>query len=225
MVNRTSRSIYLYIDANQGGNKVTLSIRERGFAVAVALIVGLMVTPATVAHAQPGSTANPQDRPSATNSTLPSLETRVAQTLQRNPGSRRVGKNAILLRPGIMTWLPSDGKVRRGRVASAQQCAPGWACVWFDAGYSGAVLGFRGYINLRHWHWDPRSGVGHCPGCTTPGLYTFSSRVSAIVNNTGRLAAFYNEVYRENLYVGSGEWLPYVGNRHNDRLTEACACG
>jgi hypothetical protein len=183
-----------------------------------------MVTPTAVADGQPRATG--QDR-------LPSLETRITRTLQLNPGSRRVGKRSILLKPGVMASLPMDREPSaRVARASSHECSHGWLCAWPHSWYRGPALGIqRGvYIDYHEWMWHDNGSVSYCPrsggGCTAPGLHSFAYSISSVFNNLGTLqwAPFYDPVRRMNYYALAGYPAPYVGREWNDHFTAACAC-
>ncbi len=121
-------------------------LRLRRCGVATVLVLALTAVPATATQAQPGVPAQDgQGQPPASGRAL-DLETRVAQTLEANPGSTRISENAILVKPGIMVALPQDGEMS---TQASGQCPRGWLCAWPDIDFGGPMMAVqRGvYIN------------------------------------------------------------------------------
>jgi hypothetical protein len=201
-----------------------------------ALLVGTATTPAAAARAELGRGAEEaQEQPSASDGQLPSLETRVALTLEGNPGSERLGENTIMIKPGIMAALPPDGDVSTQGLA--QQCPGGWLCAWPHVDFEGPMLAIqRGvFIEYRYWWWNTQSGqiiyTEHYPGWPGPllaGWTSYWNQITSVYNNLRSLtwAPFHNYEYESegNYYALDGAPAAYVGAHWNDTFDIACAC-
>jgi hypothetical protein len=206
-----------------------LHVRLRQLASTTALILALSAVPAVEAHAQPDETAAPQRQaqPSASDSVASDLESSVAGTLEANPGSVRTGENTILLQPGIMAVLASDGEVGPQR---ASDCPPGWLCAWPHSDFRGPMFGVRQgqYIEYRNWSWNDNGGIANCGywiTCAGSGWHHYYENITSIFNNTSSTwAAFYSLRNGENYLAYRGAPSGHVGSKWNDSFTAACAC-
>jgi hypothetical protein len=205
-----------------------LHVRLRQLASTTALILALSAVPAVEAHAQPEETAAPQRQaqPSASDSVASDLESSVAGTLEANPGSVRTGANTVMLQPGIMAVLPSDGEVG---AQHASDCPPGWLCAWPDSDFRGPMLGVRQgqYINYWNWMWHVDGRISPCEGvlyCDGGGWYPYATTITSIFNHTCTdWAAFYSPRNDENYLAAEGAPNGWVGSKYDNSFWSAYA--
>jgi hypothetical protein len=180
-----------------------------------------------------GTVLNAENRTSGKRSRLPSLEERVARTLQINPGSRRIGKASILFEPGIMASLPPDGaaSARAARMSTRYRvCASGWLCAWPHADFVGPALGIRYGVQIQYREWAYHEATGRILHCRDRCVFTngwkwWAFSISSVYNNIPELplARFYEP--------GAGHWyapysrgpIAWVGDNKDNRFTLATA--
>jgi len=198
------------------------------------LMLALSTAFADVAHARSGETlADDTREPSAGDGATYDLEAAVAGTLRAVPGSVKTGENTILLEPGVMVALPSEGDVSASSLGS---CTRGWLCAWPDSDYRGPMLAVRDgvYIDYRAWWWDTSTGeILDCRGgCTGVDWYwdkymrNFAYKITSVFNNTHTItwAPFWSPRNYTNYNALNGAPSPYVGSKWNDDFSAACAC-
>ncbi|MEO3927705.1 peptidase inhibitor family I36 protein [Micromonosporaceae bacterium B7E4] len=177
----------------------------------LAAIGALVPLPAAAAGSQPVSAMQPPG---------------MAETLKANPGSVRTGENTVLLKPGVMVALPSNGDVT---TQSLGQCPAGWLCGWVDSDYRGAMYGIRqgDHIDFLYWWYNPYNGATVYDDWGSPGpeWRRWGNSITSVYNNTSLLwTPFYSYRNGENFYARRGAPSPYVGAKWNDSFTKACAC-
>lgn len=109
----------------------------RGTSLALGLVAASVFTTALASPsiAAPARTASVEEKTDA------GLEREIAGLLRHNEGAERVGKDRVLLEPGVeMTVAPSSGAA-----AGMDDCKLGYACVWQHAGFGGYRLDFYNY--------------------------------------------------------------------------------
>lgn len=191
---------------------------------------GLVVSTgiALPAHAQPP--VEPQEtseRSAGTDGGLLPLETRVARTLEANPGSSRISENVVRFEQGVVAILPRDGG---SSISSASDCNHGWLCMWPHADFRGPALGVPScvFIWLDDWWYNESTGVikelrnGNLP----PPWHFYYERVSSVYNllpgvEWGR---FYSYRNRREYGAKGGAPVDYVGDEWNDSFTWATGC-
>lgn len=197
-----------------------------------ALITTLSAIPAVEAHAQSEETVT-QAQPSISQDDSFDLEASVNEILEANPGSTRVGDNDILLEPGLMWSLPSDGEVGAQALAD---CPAGWLCGWTNVDYAGGRMAVQqgDHEHFLTWYWDdtaPNYRVKQCriinPCDLGSGDWQYlTNSISSVYNNTWSItwAPFYSPRNNANYYALRGAPARYVGAMWNDSFTEMCGC-
>jgi hypothetical protein len=205
-----------------------LYVRLRQLASATALVLALTAVPAGAAHAQSDDTGVPQAQAQSSTSRDISfdLETSVSDTLEANPGSVRMGENAILLEQGVMWSLPADGEVGTQHLS---HCPSGWLCGWIHDDFQGAMMAVQQgtYADLTDWYWNQHTlEVRRCCNLSPGGTWwPVSHKITSVLNNTSLTwAPFYSHRNFENYYAYRGAPAAYVGAKWNDSFTAMCAC-
>jgi hypothetical protein len=154
----------------------------------------------------------------------------IAETLRVNPGSVQIGADTVLLRPGVMTVLPSSTTMSTAAAGDPNRCPRGWTCAWTDTNFRGAMLGIREgvYTDYYYWWYNSSGAISYWPGSNpNPAvLRSFSNNASSVFNNTYNLvwAPFYSFRNKANYYAYRGAPAAYVGSKWNDSFTSACGC-
>jgi hypothetical protein len=153
----------------------------------------------------------------------PAMPSGMAETLEANPGSVRSGKNTVLVKPGVMVVLPSDGAM------AVSDCPVGWLCTWPHSDYRGGMLAIQQgvYLQFYYWWYHDNGGVTyHAWDDPGPGWHTFAQAVTSVFNNTHSVtwAPLYSHRNQQNYYALRGAPTGYVGAKWNDSFTAMCAC-
>lgn len=189
-----------------------------------ALIMALSAVPAVEARAQSDETV----RDSSVD-----LETSVSEILDANPGSVRLDDNDVLLEPGVMWSLPSDGDDGAVGAQALADCPAGWLCGWTHADYEGGRIAVQQgvYLHFLNWYWNEDNyQVKECDplNCSLgPGRWRFlTNSITSVFNNTWSItwAPFYSPRNNANYYALRGAPEDYVGSKWNDSFTEMCGC-
>jgi hypothetical protein len=148
----------------------------------------------------------------------------MAETLAANPGSVRLGEHTVLLEPGIMAAIPSDGGAG---IQAVGQCPRGWLCAWPDIDYGGPMMAVQqpNYIDYRKWFYNGAGVIVMSNSWPGSGWRTFAFDITSVYNNTHTIAwaPLHNPV-SGNYYAQLGHPIPYVGPDWNDWFMDACAC-
>jgi hypothetical protein len=184
------------------------------------LVLVVLTMASIVLSTGPGATASPRR----------AVPLNIAETLRANPGSVQIGEDAILLRPGVMTVLPSRNATSALAAGDPNRCPRGWTCAWSDTDFRGAMLGLQEgvYTDYVYWWFNAAGNVFYHAGSNPdPGnLQSFSNSASSVFNNTYNLlwAPFYSWRNNKNYYAYRGAPAAYVGSQWNDSFTAACGC-
>jgi hypothetical protein len=146
-------------------------------------------------------------------------EAQMEATLAANPGSTRLSDTEILLEPGVVLALPSDGATVQG----VPNCPYEWFCLYEHSNYDGWLIRFytcnvlyglsdyQFYNETEQawddWAFDASSWHNNQSGGADAWIYKWSATPAG------------GELYR----AGVGA-VPYVGDYWNDTFWELFAC-
>ena len=189
-----------------------------------------VATAATVGVVPAGAAQAPTPEPAATaDAGSFDVEASVDAMLAANPGSVQTGPNTVLLEPGVMWVIPTEGEVG---TQGLNACPDGWLCGWMHADYEGGLMGIHQgvHVFLHDYWWNPYTNVvKYCSPLNPCGpsdqWRSVAGEITSVYNRTDLTwTPFWSERNKANFYALRDAPSPYVGAKWNDSFTKMCAC-